>query len=309
MEDKKINIAIVGLGDISTAHIAGLKSGGKYHIYATCDNRLEQESVAKELGCLFFNDYKKMAKDPNIEVVLILTPPATHYEIAKEMLQNKKHVLIEKPGVTDINHLYDLIKIAEENEVTVDVIFHWCYGSEVLYLEKHFQEYGKLLRIECNSNDPYTYDGVNIKKERVDLSGAWNDSGINILSMLSCFVDVKQFKLENERIEYDSKHNLPIYAKKEYDYNGVDVVINVDWRFNRNHKFTNFYFENGTLFLHHTAQEIWYNAKRVETFYTEHRLNTHYTNLFNLYNLKTKDHERTILLHKLLLQTLKRTID
>ena len=87
------------------------------------------------------------------------------------------------------------------------------------------------------------------------------------------------------------------------------VFITVDWRHNRNHKFTNFYFENGTLFLHHTAQEIWYNAKRVETFYTENRLNTHYTNLFNLYNLKTKDHERTILLHKLLLQTLKRNID
>ena len=303
--EKKLNIAIVGLGDISTAHIAGLKSGGRYNIYATCDNRPEQESIAKELGCLFYNDYKVMAKDKKINVVLILTPPVTHYEIAKEMLLNKKHVLVEKPGVLEIGHLHDLIKIAKENDVTVDVIFHWCYGSEVLYLEKHFAEYGKLLKVECNSFDPYTTDGSHIKPERVDLNGAWNDSGINILSMLSCFLDVSKFKLDNERIEYDPEHSLPIYASKRYLYNGIEVMIAADWRYNRNHKFTNFYFEKGTLYLHHTAQEIWFNAKRVETFYTEHRLNTHYTNLFNLYDLKIKDHSRTVLLHKLLLQTLK----
>ena len=123
--------------------------------------------------------------------------------------------------------------------------------------------------------------------------------------MLSCLLDVSKFKLDNERIEYDPEHSLPIYASKRYLYNGIEVMIAADWRYNRNHKFTNFYFEKGTLYLHHTAQEIWFNAKRVETFYTEHRLNTHYTNLFNLYDLKIKDHSRTVLLHKLLLQTLK----
>ncbi len=307
MEETKINIAIVGLGDISAAHIAGLRNGGKYNIYATCDTVLERKSIAEELNCLFFNDYHKLCKDPNVEVVLILTPPATHYAIAKVALQNKKHVLIEKPGVTDMKDLYDLIEIAKENNVTVDVIFHWVYGSEVLYLEKHFQEYGKLVKVECNSYDPYTHsDGVTIKEARVPLSGAWNDSGINILSMLSSFLDVNKFKLEDEQLKYDSQHNLPIYATKKYTYGDVDISITVDWRNNRNHKFTNFYFEKGTLFLHHTAQEIWFNAKRVETFYTENRLHTHYTNLFNLYNLKTKNHDRTIMLHKLLLQTLKK---
>lgn len=309
MEEQKINVAIVGLGNISSAHIAGLKNGGKYNIYATCDTITERKSIADELNCKFFADYKELCKDKNVEVVLILTPPATHYIIAKEALENKKHVLIEKPGVTDIKDLYDLIEIAKNNEVTVDVIFHWVYGSEVLYLEKHFKEYGKLLKVEGNVYDPYTYpDGITIKEERIPLSGAWNDSGINVLSMLSIFLDLNKFKLEDEQLKYDSQYNLPIYANKKYTYEDIDISITVDWRYNRNHKFTNFYFEKGTLFLHHTAQEIWFNAKRVESFYTENRLHTHYTNLFNLYNLKTKDHDRTIMLHKLLLQTLKKDI-
>lgn len=309
MEEQKINVAIVGLGNISSAYIAGLKNGGKYNIYATCDTITERKSIAEELNCKFFSDYKELCKDKNVEVVLILTPPAKHYTIAKEALENKKHVLIEKPGVTDIKDLFDLIEIAKNNGVTVDVIFHWIYGSEVLYLEKHFKEYGKLLKVECNVYDPYTYpDGTTIKEERVPLSGAWNDSGINVLSMLSIFLDVNKFKLEDEQLKYDTQYNLPVYANKKYTFEGIDILITVDWRYNRNHKYTNFYFEKGTLYLHHTAQEIWFNAKRVETFYTENRLHTHYTNLFNLYNLKTKDHERTIMLHKLLLQTLKKDI-
>lgn len=32
MEKLKTNVAIVGLGDISSAHIAGLRAGGKYNL-------------------------------------------------------------------------------------------------------------------------------------------------------------------------------------------------------------------------------------------------------------------------------------
>lgn len=305
MERKKTNVAVIGLGDISAAHIEGLKRGGRYHIYAVCDTKTEHKHFAEELNCLFYSSYAELAKDNNFHIAIVLTPPANHYEVAKEMLINKKHVLIEKPGVLNLPHLLDLIATAEEHDVTVDVIFHWMYGSEVLYLEKHFAEYGKLLRIECNAYDPYTSDGYQIKPERVDLNGAWNDSGINILSMLSCFLDLTQIKLKNEETLYNSEHNLPIYANRKYDYNGIEVFVTADWRYNRNHKFTNFYFEKGTLYLHHTAQEIWFNAKRVESFYSENRLYSHYTNLFNLYEMQTKNHENTILLHKLLFQTLK----
>ncbi|MGD9901292.1 MAG: Gfo/Idh/MocA family protein [Spirochaetales bacterium] len=306
MKDK-IRIGIVGLGHIADAHIQGLKNNSdKYEIYATCDSMADRKSIADELGCIFYNDYKKLAKDKNIDIILILTPPTTHYEIALEMLQNKKHTIIEKPGVVDINHLYHLIEVAKENGVTVDVIFHWCFGSEVLYLKDHFKEYGKLLRVESNVFDPYTDKNGQIKDERVDLNGAWNDSGINVLSMLSNFLDIKKIKLDNERIEYDPIYELPVYASKKYLYEDVEILISADWRQNRNHKYTNFFFENGTLFVHHTAQDIWFNAKRVATFYSENRLNSHYTNLFRIYDLKTTEHENTILLHKLLLQTLKK---
>ena len=303
MEQKKFNIAIIGLGDIAGAHIVGLQRNPKYTISATCDKLPDREKHAQELGCAFFTDYKELAKQDNIDIALILTPPSTHYEIAKTMLQNKKHVLIEKPGVLEIEHLHDLIHIAKENGVSVDVIFHWCYGSEVLYLENNLDQFGKLLRVECNVFDPYTSDGTTITPEKIGLNGAWRDSGINILSMLSCFFDLNEFTLSSEGSQYDTATKLPVYANKKYLYRDIEVSLSIDWRHNRNHKFSNFYFEGGTLFINHTAQDVWLNGKRVASFYTDNRLGTHYENLFRLYDLQNKNLQRTVLLHEILLKS------
>ena len=304
MNDKIINIGIVGLGTISKHHINGILNVPKYNIYAVCDMRKEEETVAKELECKFYQDYKEMAKDENIDLILILTPPLTHYEISKYMLQHKKHVIVEKPGIVEnISQLYDLIAVSKENNVSFDVIFHWMYASETLYLTKHFEQFGKLLKVEANVYDPYTIDGQTIKPEKVDLNGAWNDSGINVLSMFGNFLDMDKMKLDSERLLFDDRYNLPIYAKKNFKYGEIDVTITVDWRYNRNHKSSVYYFEQGALFVDHTAQDLFLNANRVETFYTEDRLTSHYTNLFTLYTLNDKNHDLTIKLHKLLLQT------
>lgn len=310
MSETKINVGIVGLGTIAKHHINGLLNVPKYNIYATSDLRKEEEQTAKKIGAKFYLDYKEMANDPNIDLILILTPPLTHYEISKYMLEHKKHVIVEKPGIVEnIQQLYDLIEIAEKNEVTFDVIFHWMYASETLYLTKHFKDFGKLLKVEVDYYDPYAPNGETILPEKVALNGAWNDAGINVLSMLAKFLDINKMRLDSEVVLFDDKHNLPIYAKKNFKYADIDVTIKVDWRYNRNHKSSVYYFEKGALFVNHTAQDLFLNSTRIETFYSEDRLTSHYTNLFTLYNLGEKDHETNIKLHKLLLQTRKNIIE
>lgn len=297
-------VAIIGLGEVSKSHISGLKNNSdNYKIVAICDNNESLSSVAQKHGVPFYANYKKVVEQADIDLVVVLTPPATHYEIAKSALENKKHVLIEKPGVLNINHLYNLIEIAKENNVTIDVMFHWQHGNEVLEIKDKLHTFGKLKRIEVNAYDPYTLaDQKTIKPTALGLGGAWNDSGINILSMLIKFIDITQLKLKSEYVEYDTQNNLPIFLNKKFDLDGLNVNINVDWRENKNHKFTNFFFEEGTLFVHHTAQEVWFNSNRVSSFYNENRLATHYTNLFKSTKLNNENLNDTVELHKILLK-------
>ena len=64
----------------------------------------------------FFNDYKKILKDPEIDLVLILTSMNEHTKIAKESLHNNKHVLVEKPMATNMKDLNELFKLAKKSK-------------------------------------------------------------------------------------------------------------------------------------------------------------------------------------------------
>ena len=64
----------------------------------------------------FFNDYRKILKDSEIDLVLILTSMNEHTKIAKESLQNMKHVLVEKPMATNMKDLNELFKLAKKSK-------------------------------------------------------------------------------------------------------------------------------------------------------------------------------------------------
>ncbi len=44
-----------------------------------------------------YGSYEELAKDPNVEVVYIGVINTVHYSVAKLMLENGKHCLVEKP--------------------------------------------------------------------------------------------------------------------------------------------------------------------------------------------------------------------
>jgi predicted dehydrogenase len=54
--------------------------------------------------------------DPSIEAVVIATPPQSHHALAKRALQAGKHVLVEKPLATRLEHAHELAELAAANE-------------------------------------------------------------------------------------------------------------------------------------------------------------------------------------------------
>jgi sugar phosphate isomerase/epimerase len=60
-----------------------------------------------------------MITQAGLDTVLIATPPATHYEIAKACMQRKVNVIMEKPAVLDLDKYDDLLKTAKENGVKI----------------------------------------------------------------------------------------------------------------------------------------------------------------------------------------------
>src|ERR1700744_3676005 len=73
--------------------------------------RHEKKAAADYPGITSYNSTDELLNDSEIELVIINTPPHTHFELAKKTLEAGKHVLIEKPIVassSEVSILYDL---------------------------------------------------------------------------------------------------------------------------------------------------------------------------------------------------------
>ncbi|GFS48749.1 trans-1,2-dihydrobenzene-1,2-diol dehydrogenase [Trichonephila inaurata madagascariensis] len=63
-----------------------------------------------------YGSYEDLAKDSNIEVVYIGTVASHHYDVGKLMLENGKHVLMEKPMTLNLKQTKGLIEIARKHK-------------------------------------------------------------------------------------------------------------------------------------------------------------------------------------------------
>lgn len=84
--------------------------------------------------------------DPEVDVVVVTTPPDTHYELAKASLKNGKHVLVEKPFVPTAAQADELTRLARENGRVLCVYQNRRWDADFLALRR-LVETGTLGRI------------------------------------------------------------------------------------------------------------------------------------------------------------------
>jgi predicted dehydrogenase len=76
-------------------------------------------------------DYRVVVNDPAVDAVAVVTPVATHFPIAKDLLRAGKHVLLEKPLAATTLEAEELIEIAEQNRRTLMVDHTFVYTGAV----------------------------------------------------------------------------------------------------------------------------------------------------------------------------------
>ncbi len=103
MKNGKVQIGIVGCGGIANQkHMPAMKANADLcDIIAFCDIIEERAIKAKEdfgtPDAKVYTDYKELVKNPDIDVVHVLTPNVAHCPITVAAFEAGKHVLSEKP--------------------------------------------------------------------------------------------------------------------------------------------------------------------------------------------------------------------
>jgi predicted dehydrogenase len=98
-DEKTIGIGIVGAGFARTTQIPGFSNcKGARVVAITSRHREHAASVAEEFGIEHVaSDWKDLVARDDVDLVSVVTPPATHMEITLAALERGKAVLCEKP--------------------------------------------------------------------------------------------------------------------------------------------------------------------------------------------------------------------
>lgn len=146
----KVRYGLVGLGMVAGAHhVPGLSIDERTIITVVCDSdaalvhkRVEEWGPLNP-GLRGTTDFLEVARDPNVDVVIIATPNFLHAEQVNEVLKNKKHILCEKPLGHQGAEAMQMAENAKKAGVVHMTAFTYRFTPAVRYL-KHLVDSGEL---------------------------------------------------------------------------------------------------------------------------------------------------------------------
>ena len=77
------------------------------------DNQVTSGALARRFNCLVFSSVDELFSREDIDVVLVCTPPDSHFKYSRIALESGKHVLVEKPFTQSIQQSRELLEIAK----------------------------------------------------------------------------------------------------------------------------------------------------------------------------------------------------
>ena len=110
---KIVQIGIGGWGKNHTRILSQLNV-----LVAICDsNSQKSKEYGEKYSISHYDTLDKLLISEEFDAAFVVTPTSTHTEIARKLLQAKKHVFIEKPMTYKSEEGEELAKIAEKNKV------------------------------------------------------------------------------------------------------------------------------------------------------------------------------------------------
>jgi predicted dehydrogenase len=128
------------------------------------------------------DDPAAVLADPTVDAVVVATPTSTHYGLVKAALEQKKHVLVEKPITTDARQAEELRILADRVGRVLMVGHVFLYNAGVQRV-KQILAAGDLGRIYYMS-----MVRTNLGPIRMDVNAAW-DLASHDLSIVNYWLD------------------------------------------------------------------------------------------------------------------------
>ena len=201
----KVKVAVIGIGYLGEFHAQKYKVNKNAELVGIVDtNKQRCDDISKKIGVKAYNDYKLITD--HVDAVSIVVPTHLHYEIAKYFIDNKKHVLIEKPFASNIKEARSLRKVSEEREIILQIGHLERFNKAFVKLKNNVKN---PLFIECNRISPFKIRGTEVDVimdlmiHDIDIIMSLNKSKIKNIQASGISVLTNKTDIANARIVFE----------------------------------------------------------------------------------------------------------
>jgi predicted dehydrogenase len=120
MEKQKIKVGVFGVGHLGKFHLNNWREMEGVELVGFYDPDDAQAAIAeKEYGITRYTDADLLMDDS--EAIDIVAPTNIHFAIAEKALRKSKHIFVEKPLTATMEEAREIVKLAREARVKVQV--------------------------------------------------------------------------------------------------------------------------------------------------------------------------------------------
>ncbi|MFC1488067.1 Gfo/Idh/MocA family protein, partial [Thermoproteota archaeon] len=187
-------------------------------LVAICDNNPEKRHLAKAYNCKFYTDSKKFLKE-NFDAVSVCTPTSMHKNIVLAALEEKKHVLVEKPFADSWKNGKEMEKKAVEINKLLAVGYIERFNSAVRKL-KQLVDFSQIFSTVSTRFGPFP--------PRTKYSGVFLDLASHELDILNYLIGVPPEVLY-AYFSYKTETNFEDYVYISLQYGHIHSHIEASW--------------------------------------------------------------------------------
>jgi len=218
-----IKIGVIGYGYWGPNIVRNFNLVEGASVAAVCDKNPAALSRVKKNypDIMTTTESREIVSSPDIDVVTVITPVSTHYELAKAALLNDKHVFVEKPFTSTSAQAEELIDIAEGKNLLIMVDHTFLFTSAVRKIKEIIE--GDVL------GDLYYYDStrVNLGLFQHDVNVVW-DLSPHDFSIMDYLIKEKPVGVAaSGRAHINSKEDIAYIMV--YFPNSIIAHFNVNW--------------------------------------------------------------------------------
>ncbi len=217
-----LKFGVIGLGSMGKNHARVCSEIDNVKLNGVSDiNKAISKNIAGRFQTKDYSDYKDLISE--IDAAIVATPTDTHYDIALDLLNQGKHVLIEKPICEDVDQASLLLDKAENQGLVLAVGHIERHNPAVRFVKDNLdaKKFGELITIISKrvSNFP-----GRIKDVGVIFDFGVHD--IDVMRYLSGEVESVYAKAGKfiEGIDHEDHANIVLNFE-----NGITGVVEVNW--------------------------------------------------------------------------------